>query len=133
MTRAAATERIHQMLPTLASCSLKDMTDARTLSQVQFFQLYVNADRSVTKRLVEEAERRGCKGLFITVDAPTLAKREKDMRVKFVDEPPDVQQDVQRDQGATKAISKFIDPALCWDDIPWFRSITKMPIVIKGI
>merc|ERR1712061_381569 len=35
--------------------------------------------------------------------------------------------------GATRAISSYIDPALCWEDIPWFQDITKMKILLKGI
>jgi len=75
------------------------------------------------------------KALFITVDAPQLGRREKDMRNKFTDEPPDLQKkdDVKRSQGTAKAITKFIDPSLCWDDIKWFQSITKMPIILKGV
>ena len=38
---------------------------------------YVNKDRGITKKLVQHAERRGVKGLFITVDAPQLGRREK--------------------------------------------------------
>lgn len=38
---------------------------------------YVNKDRDITKRIVQHAERRGVKGLFITVDAPQLGRREK--------------------------------------------------------
>jgi L-lactate dehydrogenase (cytochrome) len=38
---------------------------------------YVNKDRSITKRLVQHAEKRGIRGLFITVDAPQLGRREK--------------------------------------------------------
>lgn len=33
---------------------------------------YVNRDRSATKRVVQHAEKRGVKGLFITVDAPQV-------------------------------------------------------------
>jgi L-lactate dehydrogenase (cytochrome) len=59
------------------------------------------------------------------------------MRSKFVDVGSNVQsssgKELDRSQGAARAISSFIDPALCWDDIPWFRSITGMPIVLKGI
>ena len=40
-------------------------------------QLYVNKDRTVTERIVRHAEERGIKGLFITVDAPQLGRREK--------------------------------------------------------
>ena len=38
---------------------------------------YVNKDRAVTKRIVQQAEKRGIKALFITVDAPQLGRREK--------------------------------------------------------
>ncbi|KAG7091139.1 hypothetical protein E1B28_010193, partial [Marasmius oreades] len=27
----------------------------------------------------------------------------------------------------------FIDPSLSWKDIPWFRSITNMAIILKGV
>ena len=30
-------------------------------------------------------------------------------------------------------MQSFIDPGLCWDDIPWFQSITKMPLILKGV
>jgi L-lactate dehydrogenase (cytochrome) len=86
---------------------------------------------------VEHAEKRGCKGLFVTVDAPQLGRREKDMRSKFSDVGSNVQDtggdNVDRSQGAARAISSFIDPSLSWDDIPWFLSITKMPIILKGV
>ena len=33
----------------------------------------------------------------------------------------------------SKALTSFIDPALCWEDVAWFKSITSMKIVLKGI
>lgn len=27
----------------------------------------------------------------------------------------------------------FIDPGLCWSDLKWFKSITKMPLILKGV
>ncbi|KAI1739435.1 FMN-dependent dehydrogenase [Xylaria scruposa] len=135
LTRAAHKHNVVQMIPTLASCSFDEIVDARRGDQVQWLQLYVNADRAITERIVRHAEARGCKGLFITVDAPQLGRREKDMRSKFVDQGSNVQdgQETDTSQGAARAISSFIDPSLSWDDIPWFRSITKMPIVLKGV
>ena len=53
------------------------MVDARKGDQVQWLQLYVNKNREITKKIVQYAEQRGCKGLFITVDAPQLGRREK--------------------------------------------------------
>ncbi|KAJ3163504.1 hypothetical protein HDU86_000084 [Geranomyces michiganensis] len=135
LTRAAGAEGIIHMLPTLSSCSLDEMTDARMDGQTQFFQLYVNRDRDVTRRIIQQAEAKGCKALFITVDAPTLGHREKDMRTKFVDEPPTEMKGkaVKRDQGAARAIGSFIDPGLSWKDLAWFRSVTSLPLVLKGV
>lgn len=137
LTRAAHDHGAIQMIPTLASCSFDEIVDARKGEQIQWLQLYVNKDRNITKRIVQHAEARGCKGLFITVDAPQLGRREKDMRSKFSDVGSNVQSQggdsVDRSQGAARAISSFIDPALSWKDIPWFKSITKMPIILKGV
>ncbi|TQB73043.1 hypothetical protein MPDQ_006293 [Monascus purpureus] len=138
LTRSSYRHNVIQMIPTLASCSFDEIVDARQGDQVQWLQLYVNKNRDITKRIVQHAEARGCKGLFITVDAPQLGRREKDMRSKFSDEGSNVQKEegeenVDRSQGAARAISSFIDPALSWKDIPWFQSITKMPIVLKGV
>lgn len=137
LTRAAASRGIIQMIPTLASCSFDEIVDAAQPGQVQWLQLYVNKDREVSRQLVQHAEKRGIKGLFITVDAPQLGRREKDMRMKFEDEASDVlkntEDKIDRSQGAAKAITSFIDPGLKWSDIAWFKSITKMPIILKGV
>lgn len=136
-TRAAAKHNIIQMIPTLASCSFDELVDAAQPGQVQFLQLYVNTNREVTKRIVEHAEKRGIKGLFITVDAPQLGRREKDMRMKFeAEDPSEVKKSgdaVDRSQGAARAISSFIDPGLHWGDLDWFKKITKMPLILKGV
>ncbi|PVF97502.1 hypothetical protein CPB86DRAFT_785806 [Serendipita vermifera] len=135
LTRAAGKHGVIQMIPTLASCSFDEMVDAAVPEQVQFMQLYVNEDKEVTRKIVQHAEQRGVKALFITVDAPQLGRREKDMRMKFEDD-AQVQigdNNVDRSQGAARAISSFIDPSLSWKDIPWFKSITKMPIILKGV
>lgn len=137
LTRAARKHNVIQMIPTLASCSFDEIMDAADSDQVQWLQLYVNKDREITKKIVKHAEKRGCKGLFITVDAPQLGRREKDMRSKFTDVGSNVQstsgESTDKSQGAARAISSFIDPSLSWKDIPWFQSITKMPILLKGV
>lgn len=77
----------------------------------------MNRDRSITKRYVQHAEARGVKGLFITVDAPQLGRREKDMRMKFVgdDAGARVQENmsgVKKDEGVARAISVCIPLAI---------------------
>ncbi|KAK8118924.1 cytochrome b2 [Apiospora kogelbergensis] len=113
LTRAARKHNVVQMIPTLASCSFDEIMDAAEGDQVQWMQLYVNSDRAITERIVKHAEKRGCKGLFITVDAPQLGRREKDMRSKFTDQGSNVQsgQETDNSQGAARAISSFIDPS----------------------
>jgi L-lactate dehydrogenase (cytochrome) len=138
LTRAAAKHHVIQMIPTLASCSFDEIVDAAAPGQVQFLQLYVNKDRAITKRIVQHAENRGIKALFITVDAPQLGRREKDMRMKFeAEDPSEVAKSgsggVDRSHGAARAISSFIDPGLKWSDLDWFKSITNMPLILKGV
>lgn len=140
LTRAAGTHDIIQMIPTLASCDLTEMTRQRTPTQTQFFQLYVNSNKAITKKIVQNAAKEGVKALCVTVDAPCLGKREKDMRFKFVGKGTTVQNEnesekkkVDKSQGTARAMSSFIDPALCWDDVPWLKSLSNMKFVLKGI
>ncbi len=89
--------------------------------------------------MIKQAERGGIKALFVTVDAPLLGRREKDMRNKFTLQGTDVQKDadasgsINRDGGAARAISQFIDPSLSWEDLAWLRAATSMPLVLKGV
>merc|ERR1719159_591841 len=139
IVKAAKKAGVPYMLPTLSSYTLDEMLAARIQGQPLFSQLYVNPERSRTQEYVEKLEKNGVRALFITVDAPQLGRREKDMRNKFTQQGSDVQGDdedegeVDRSQGATRAISSFIDPGLNWDDIPWIKSITKMSVLLKGI
>jgi len=139
ITKAAHKAGVVYMLPTLSSYTLDEMLGVRSPGQQLFSQLYVNPERSRSEEYVKKLEDAGVKALFVTVDAPQLGRREKDMRAKFTQQGSDVQGDdedegeVDRSQGAARAISSFIDPALCWDDVPWLKSITKMPILLKGI
>ncbi|KAG2043909.1 glyoxylate dehydrogenase [Suillus americanus] len=136
LTRAAGKHGVIQMIPTLASCAFDEIVDAAVPGQVQFLQLYVNRDREITRKYVQHAEKRGVKGLFITVDAPQLGRREKDMRMKFVDESgvakvQENQSGVKKDEGVARAISVSPGQSYVTNDIEGYASI--MPIVLKGV
>jgi L-lactate dehydrogenase (cytochrome) len=136
ITRAAHEAGLIYMLPTLSSCTLDEMLQARAPAQPVFSQLYVNPDRSKTRDYVKKLKAQGVRALFVTVDAPQLGRREKDMRNKFVKSTSNVQKgdNVKRDEGVTRAISSFIDPGLNWDDIPWLMEIAGgMPVFLKGV
>merc|ERR1719333_1122896 len=136
LARGGAMAGIPQLCPTLASCTMDEMHAARQEGQTQWWQLYVNKDRDLMKTVVQKAESLGFEALFITVDAPQLGRRERDMRNK-AKQTANVQtkqkEKISTNQGTTRAISSFIDPALNWNDLPFFRSITNMPIILKGV
>lgn len=132
LTRASNTHGIIQMVPSYSSCSLEEMTGARAPDATQWFQLYVGRDRNVAKKAVENAERLGCKALCLTVDNPHLGSRERVLRSQHENDTGDV--DEFEDVPATELDQSLtINASLAWEDIPWFQSITKMPIVIKGV
>jgi len=135
IVKAANKVGVPYMLPTLSSYTLDEMLAARSPGQALFSQLYVNPERSRTEEYVKKLENAGVTALFVTVDAPQLGRREKDMRQKFTQKGSDVQSDdeVDRSQGAARTISSYIDPSLCWEDVPWLKSITKMKILLKGV
>lgn len=135
IVRAAAKCKIPYMLPTLSSYSLDEMLEVRDKSQVLWSQIYVNADREVTFKYIQHLEQNGVKALFITVDAPQLGRREKDMRNKFQKEGAHIQEDdnIDRSQGVAKAISGFIDHTLDWAALKEIMQRTKLPVYLKGV
>ncbi|KAK7418759.1 hypothetical protein QQX98_003777 [Neonectria punicea] len=129
-TRASYKHNIIQMIPTLSSCSFDEIIDARGDGQVQWLQLYVSKDRESTKRTVQAADKRGCKGLCITVDNPQVGRRERHLRSQYIESSDGVD---TNSLGTMRATSNLLDSTLSWADIPWFQSITSMPIVLKGV
>lgn len=92
IVKAAHACNVPYMLPTLSSCTLDEMLSAISPNQIVFSQLYVNSNRERTEEYVAELRKSGkVKALFVTVDAPQLGRREKDMRNKFTKQGSDVQ------------------------------------------
>ena len=62
---AAREQGVPYMVPTLSGCAFDDIVAAAKPEEVPlFFQLYVNQDRSKTKKLVRRAEAAGCGALI---------------------------------------------------------------------
>lgn len=101
------------------------------------FQLYVNKDRQKSKEVIANANALGMKAIFITVDAAGRGKRESDERLRvdeIIDNPLTGEKGTgKRGGGLTKIVGSYIDQALTWDDIKWIRSLTDLPITLKGI
>lgn len=91
-------------------------------------------DRSVTQKFVERAERAGFAAIVLTVDRPVLGKRESADRHGF-DNRPAIAKDPNglAPAGGGALYNARISASLTWADVAWLRSVTSLPIVLKGI
>lgn len=140
--RAAGEAGTFLCCSTIASTSLEDVAAATQCPL--WFQLYVYRDRAVTTDLIRRAEAAGCRALVLTVDTPRLGRRERDMRGGF-SLPPDIgirnlekygTPDALRwaqSSSFTEYVHHLLDPGLTWEAVSWLRSMTSLPILIKGI
>jgi len=141
--RAAKSAGTVMILSTMSSVSIEDV--AAAADGPKWFQLYCYTEKGVTERLVKRAEAAGFRALCITVDVPRLGRRERDLR-HVLEFPPDVipQNFVQeidmssiplKSQGSVISAyaASLMDQALTWDTIGWLKSITSMPVIVKGI
>lgn len=107
-----------------------------------WFQLYVQRDRPLTESLVRRAEAAGYGALVVTVDAPVLGARNREQRSGFR-LMPGVEAANLRGQPAAAVrylaagqgvfASGLLDVAPTWTDIAWLRSLTKLPVLVKGV
>ena len=137
--KGAADAGATMVLSTMSTVSLEDV--AAAAKTPLWFQLYVQPDREFTKELVQRAEAAGYQALVVTVDTPVLGPRYRELRAHF-NLPPGMERAYFRGRpaatGAQRAseasvFSATLDPKLTWKDIEWLRSITKLPVLLKGI
>jgi 4-hydroxymandelate oxidase len=95
-----------------------------------WYQLYVyQGRRAMAERHVRAAEAAGCRALVVTVDAPRWGRKETSERDEFV-------LPAGMGWGNFEQETDDIDlepEALAWDDIDWLRSLTTLPLVLKGL
>lgn len=126
------------VVSTQASFDLDDL--AGQASSPLWFQLYIQPDRDFTAALVRRAERAGYRALVVTVDAPATGMRWREQRAGFAF-PPGIEAVNLRGMvnlpHAPREALLFGTPlaqtAPTWDAIAWLRSLTGLPIILKGI
>ncbi|XP_026466608.1 peroxisomal (S)-2-hydroxy-acid oxidase GLO4-like [Ctenocephalides felis] len=98
----------------------------------------------LTIDLVRRAEACGFRALVLTVDAPVFGLRRADIRNKFklpshlklgnFEGQKSTDITIERDSsGLTDYVTKQFDGTLTWDDVKWLISITKLPVLVKGL
>lgn len=107
-----------------------------------WFQLYMQHDRGFTRELVQRAEQAGYEALVLTVDAPTSGARDRERRAGFrvpphaaavnlasLPRPP--KPPLAAEQSAL--FDGLLQLAPSWDDVQWLQSITRLPLLLKGV
>jgi 4-hydroxymandelate oxidase len=97
-----------------------------------WFQLYLQSDRGFTASLVKRAEAAGCRALVVTVDSPVFGRHVRDVRNRFTDLPPGFTCENMRDATGSVRDIEFA-AEVSWADLDWLRSMTGLPVVVKGV
>ncbi len=140
--RAAGRAGTAMILSTLSNTAMEDVLEAA--EGPVWFQLYVYRDRGVTEGLVRRAESAGCEALVLTVDAPLLGRRERDVRNRFhLPEGLSVRNllpagreqlpETVAESGLAAYVNHLFDPSLDWSDLEWLCQLTSLPVLVKGI
>ena len=114
-----------------------------------FFQLYTPTDRELAESLVRRAESAGFRGIVVTLDTWVPGWRPRDLAIGnfpqlrghclanyFTDpvfrsrlaQPPE-----QNPGAAILHWTGVFGHPVTWDDLPWLRSLTDLPLILKGL
>jgi 4-hydroxymandelate oxidase len=129
--RGAGAASATMVLSTNANRSVEDV--AAAAAQPLWFQLYVNRDRAIAKDLIQRVERAGFQALCVTVDQPVIYARDRVSRhanALRVLPLPNIPTPIA--SGITQT-SASRSRSLTWKDLEWFRSVTRLPVVLKGV
>ncbi|WP_329430562.1 alpha-hydroxy-acid oxidizing protein [Streptosporangium sp. NBC_01495] len=113
------------------------------------FQLYTPTDRELAESLIHRAEAAGFKGIVVTLDTWVTGWRPRDLSTgnfpqlrghclaNYTSDPvfrAQLARTPEQDPRAAAAHwAQIFGNPLTWDDLPWLRSITDLPFLLKGI
>ena len=149
---AAAAASARTGVPMIASTlSVDPMEDvaAQFGDTPGFFSLYTPTDRELGESFVRRAEAAGFKGIIVTLDTWIPAWRPRDLSISnfpqlrghtlanYTTDPvfrARLGKHPAEDTAATVGLwaQVFRNP-LAWDDLPWLRSLTTLPLILKGL
>ncbi|MGH3563479.1 MAG: alpha-hydroxy-acid oxidizing protein, partial [Mycobacterium sp.] len=146
--RAAATTGVPMVVSTFTADPLEDV--ATEFGETPgFFQLYMPNDRELAASLVKRAEVAGYKAIVVALDQTVTGWRPRDLATAY--SPPLrgyclanytsdpvfraalLQPPEQDPQATVLAWRQIWSYPLTWNDLPWLRSLTSLPLIVKGI
>ena len=113
------------------------------------FQLYTPTDRDLAASLVHRAEAAGYSGVVVTLDTWVTGWRPRDLATanfpqlrghclsNYTSDPvfrASLQRTPEEDpRAAVLHWAQIFGNPLTWDDLSWLRSLTTLPLIVKGI
>ncbi|HZC25932.1 MAG TPA: alpha-hydroxy acid oxidase [Actinopolymorphaceae bacterium] len=157
VVRVAGRTGIPYGLSTLSTTSIEDVAAAAPEAD-KWFQLYIWADRSGMKDLIDRSQAAGYTTLVLTVDVPVAGARLRDVR-NGLTIPPSLTPKTLLDMAMHPAwwlnllttepltfaslsgwpgtvadlIDNMFDPTVTFDDLVWMRETWPGSLVVKGI
>jgi lactate 2-monooxygenase len=146
--RAAARTGVPMVASTLSADPL-DQVAGEFGETPGFFQLYTPTDRELAASLVQRAEAAGFKGIVVTLDTWVTGWRPRDLSTsnfpqlrghclanyftdpvfrRLLGKAPE-----EDPMAAVGLWAQLFGNPLTWDDLPWLRSLTSLPLIVKGI
>jgi isopentenyl diphosphate isomerase/L-lactate dehydrogenase-like FMN-dependent dehydrogenase len=138
--KAAAELKTVMALSTMSSYTIEEVAEVSGFPK--WFQLYVYKDRKLTKKLIKRAETAGYVALVVTIDVSVMGVRYRDIKNKFclpkgVDAANlreiNLSLSEKTDTSKIKEQTDLQFDCVTWDTIDWIASITKLPIILKGV
>ncbi|MCQ4213247.1 alpha-hydroxy-acid oxidizing protein [Streptomyces longispororuber] len=143
--RAAARTGVPMVASTLSVDPMEDVA-AGFGETPGFFQLYTPTDRALAESLVRRAEAAGFKGIVVTLDTWVTGWRPRDLATanfpqlrghclaNYTSDPRFKELTPSGDpQDVVGTWAGIFGNPLTWDDLPWLRSLTDLPLILKGI
>ncbi|HQR88480.1 MAG: lactate 2-monooxygenase [Caulobacter sp. 32-67-35] len=146
--RAAAATGVPMVASTLMNDPMEQVAPAMG-DTPGFFQLYTPRDKDVAESLVRRAEAAGFKAIVVTLDTWVTGWRPRDLNdanfpqlrghalANYMSDPAFrallAKPPEEDPQAAVAQWGRTFGKALTWADLPWLRSMTKLPLILKGI
>jgi isopentenyl diphosphate isomerase/L-lactate dehydrogenase-like FMN-dependent dehydrogenase len=145
VAKAAAKTGVPAVFSTLMEDPLEEVV-THAGATPSFFQLYTPKNRDLAASLVSRAEAAGYRGITVTLDTWIPGWRPRDLATGNF---PQLRGHVLKNYTSDPVFKKLVgsdDPQaivlnwvqtfgnpLSWTDLEWLRSLTDLPIVLKGI
>jgi len=120
--RGAGKANATYIISSYSTTRIEQIADAAT--GPTWLQVYLQRDREFTKDLIQLAESLGCRAVCVTVDLPVIGVRNRMERARF---------QVPAELSVPHMMENFTGSPVTWTDIEWLRSITSLPVLLKGI